>query len=59
MIYEFKVPRQPLDNCNQVTFGLFDFGGTTGGLEGMHSSPAKTEDGVFLQVDPFDVRLVE
>ncbi|MCH8025661.1 MAG: Tad domain-containing protein [Chloroflexi bacterium] len=59
MIYEFKVPRQPLASCNQVTFGLNDFGGSTGGLEGMHSSPAKTDDGAFLQVEPFDVRLVE
>ena len=58
MIYEFKVPRQPLENCNQVTFSLRDSAGSTGGLEGMHSSPAKTEDGVFLEVAT-DVRLVE
>lgn len=59
MIYEFKVPRQPLANCNQVTFGLHDFGGSTGGLEGMHSSPAKADDGAFLQVERFTIRLVE
>ena len=59
MIYEFKVPKGPLASCNQVTFGLNDFGGSTGGLEGMHSSPAKTSDGSFLQVERFTIRLVE
>lgn len=59
MIYEFKVPKGAYAACNQVTFGLHDFSGVSGGLEGMHSSPAKTADGVFLQVEPFDVRLVE
>ena len=42
-----------------AVLGLHDFEGSAGGLEGMHSSPAKTADGVFLQVEPFDVRLVE
>ncbi|MCH8010190.1 MAG: Tad domain-containing protein [Chloroflexi bacterium] len=59
MIYEFRVPVSDYTGCNQITFGLHDFEGSAGGLEGMHSSPAKTADGVFLQVEPFDVRLVE
>ena len=59
MIYEFRVPRANYDECTQVTFGLHDFSGSTGGLGGMHSSPAKTDDGAFLRVEPFDVRLVE
>ena len=59
MIYEFRVPKANLTECTQLTFGLQDFGGTTGGLAGMHSSPAKTADGAFLRVEPFDVRLVE
>ncbi|MEE8517783.1 MAG: pilus assembly protein TadG-related protein, partial [Dehalococcoidia bacterium] len=43
MIYEFKVPKQPLLNCSEaVYFGLYDFSGSTGGLVGIHSSPAKT-----------------
>ncbi|MCH7699523.1 MAG: hypothetical protein IH865_11355 [Chloroflexi bacterium] len=60
MIYEFKVPIGPYSNCEEVTFGLDDFTGSAGGLEGMHSSPAKTEDGKFLQVgQAVEVRLVE
>ena len=59
MLYEFRVPVSDYTGCNLVTFGLHDFEGSAGGLEGMHSSPAKTGDGVFLQVEPFDVRLVE
>ena len=59
MIYEFRVPRASYDECTQITFGLHDFGGASGGLGGMHSSPAKTDDGAFLRVEPFDVRLVE
>ena len=59
MIYEFRVPVLNYTGCNQITFGLHDFDGSAGGLQGMHSSPAKTADGVFLQVEPFDVRLVE
>ncbi|MCH7579696.1 MAG: Tad domain-containing protein [Chloroflexi bacterium] len=59
MIYEFRVPVSAYIGCDQITFGLHDFEGSAGGLEGMHSSPAKTADGVFLQVEPFDVRLVE
>ncbi|MCH7699186.1 MAG: hypothetical protein IH865_09655 [Chloroflexi bacterium] len=59
MLYEFRVPVSAYSGCNQVTFGLHEFSGSAGGLEGMHSSPAKTADGVFLQVEPFDVRLVE
>ena len=59
MIYEFRVPVSDYIGCDQITFGLHDFEGSAGGLQGMHSSPAKTSDGVFLQVEPFDVRLVE
>ncbi len=60
MLYEFKVPLGAYSSCSQVTFGLHDFSGSAGGLEGMHSSPAKTSDGVFLQIgQAFDVRLVE
>ena len=61
MIYEFKVPRQPLLNCSEaVYFGLYDFSGSTGGLVGIHSSPAKTADGanVVIQNDG-SIRLVE
>ena len=60
MIYEFKVPLGAYSNCDVVTFGLDDFTGSAGGLEGMHSSPAKTADGKFLQVgQAVEVRLVE
>ena len=61
MIYEFKVPKQPLDNCGEtVYFGLYDFSGSTGGLVGIHSSPAKTADGahVVIQGDG-SLKLVE
>ena len=59
MLYEFRIPVSSYAGCSQITFGLHDFGGSAGGLEGMHSSPAKTNDGKFLQVEPFNVRLVE
>ncbi len=59
MIYEFRVPKSAYTGCNNIQFGLHDFPGTSGGLEGMHSSPAKTADGVYLQVQPFTIRLVE
>ena len=59
MLYEFRVPISAYTGCNQVTFGLHEFAGQAGGLEGIHSSPAKTSDGAFLQVQPLDVRLVE
>ena len=62
MIYEFKVPRQPLDNCAEpVYFGLYDFSGSTGGLVGIHSSPAKTDDGanVVITGEAGVIRLVE
>ena len=60
MIYEFKVPLGAYSSCDVVTFGLDDFTGSAGGLEGMHSSPAKTADGKFLRVgQAVDVRLVE
>ena len=62
MIYEFKVPKQPLKNCaEQVSFGLYDFSGSTGGLIGIHSSPAKTSDGANVVVQGEDgvIRLVE
>ena len=61
MIYEFKVPKQPLLNCDEtVYFGLYDFSGSTGGLVGIHSSPAKTADGanVVIQNDG-SIKLVE
>ncbi len=62
MIYEFKVPKQPLKNCAEtVYFGLYDFSGQTGGLVGIHSSPAKTADGANVIIQSSDpvIRLVE
>ena len=62
MIYEFKVPKQPLEDCGgTVSFGLYDFSGSTGGLVGIHSSPAKTADGanVLIQGQDAIIRLVE
>jgi hypothetical protein len=62
MIYEFKVPKQPLDDCaGTVSFGLYDFSGSTGGLVGIHSSPSKTADGanVVIQGQDSIIRLVE
>lgn len=60
MIYEFKVPKQPLKNCAaQVSFGLYDFSGTDGGLVGIHSSPAKTSDGENIVLQDGVIRLVE
>ena len=62
MIYEFKVPKQPLENCTeQVSFGLYDFSGSTGGLVGIHSSPAKTLDGenIVIQGEDAVIKLVE
>jgi hypothetical protein len=59
MLYEFRVPVSAYTGCNSITFGLHDFEGSAGGLQGMHSSPPKTADGTYLQVEPFDVRLVE
>ena len=41
----------PLENCSQaVYFGLYDFSGSTGGLVGIHSSPAKTADGANVVI---------
>lgn len=59
MLYEFRVPVAAYSGCTQVTFGMHNFGGQAGPLEGIHSSPAKTADSAFLRVEPFDVRLVE
>ena len=60
MIYEFRVSRQPYDNCaGPVQFGLHDFSGSAGPLEGIHSSPAKADEGVFLQINAAVLKLVE
>ncbi len=60
MIYEFKVPKQPYANCvGPLQFGLHDFSGSAGPLEGIHSSPAKTTEGVWLQIQARVLKLVE
>ena len=60
MIYEFKVPKGPYNNCTgPIQFGLHDFSGSAGPLEGIHSSPAKTDEGVWLQIGARVLKLVE
>ena len=60
MIYEFRVPRQPYANCvGPIQFGLHDFSGSAGPLEGIHSSLAKTAEGVWLQIQASVLKLVE
>ena len=60
MIYEFRVPKQPYDNCvGPIRFGLHDFSGSAGPLEGIHSSPAKTTEGIWLQIQAGVLKLVE
>ena len=51
MIYEFKVLASDYADCAQVQFGLHNFSGDAGQLEGLHSSPAKTDEGVTLLID--------
>lgn len=60
MIYEFKVPKSAYSGCTgDVLFGLHNFAGQAGPLEGIHSSPAKVEDGASLTLQQEIVRLVE
>ncbi len=60
MIYEFKVAKQPYDNCaGPIQFALHDFSGSTGPLQGIHSSPAKVAEGVTLLVQAGVLKLVE
>ena len=60
MIYEFSVSRADYAGCTRVTFSLHNFGGDSGPMEGIHSSPAKTRDGVTLLFEGgTEVRLVE
>ena len=61
MIYEFKVLASDYAGCAQVQFGLHNFSGESGQLEGIHSSPAKTDEGITLLVDTLakSLKLVE
>ncbi len=60
MIYEFRVPASAYSNCvGPIQFGLHDFSGSAGPLEGIHSSPAKTAEGVWLQIQASVLKLVE
>lgn len=59
MIYEFKVPKAAYDGCSgPVYFGLHNFAGQSGPLEGIHSSPAKVDEGKYLVLQRV-LRLVE
>lgn len=51
MLYEFKVPASAYAGCSTVQFGLHNFSGQAGQLEGIHSSPAKVSDGITLLID--------
>ncbi len=59
MIYEFKVPAADYAGCTQVQFGLHNFAGESGQLEGLHSSPAKTDEGITLLIEISELKLVE
>ena len=60
MIYEFKVPKGPYSTCEgPILFGLHEFSGSAGQLEGIHSSPPKTEDSAFLLIQDGALKLVE
>ena len=51
MIYEFKVLASDYAGCSTVQFGLHDFSGQAGQLEGIHSSPPKVSEGITLLID--------
>ncbi|MCH7617712.1 MAG: hypothetical protein IIB18_07615 [Chloroflexi bacterium] len=60
MIYEFKLLASDYAGCQQIQFGLHNFAGESGQLEGLHSSPAKTDEGITLLIDKIsELRLVE
>lgn len=55
MIYEFRLPRSMYAGCSSIVFGLSDFAGATGPLQGIHSSPAKVEGAEFVEIEPIDI----
>ncbi len=61
MTYEFKLLASDYAGCESVQFGLHNFSGESGQLEGLHSSPAKTDEGITLLIDTGakDLKLVE
>ena len=60
MIYEFNLPMVDYDDCiGPILFGLQNFAGEAGALEGIHSSPPKVSGGITLLTAPTTVRLVE
>ena len=59
MIYEFKVLAADYAGCAQVHFGLHNFSGESGQLEGLHSSPPKTDEGITLLIELGELKLVE
>ncbi len=63
MLYEFRVPRSAYEGCPGVFFGIPPLGGGAGPVGGMHSSPAKVEEGVFVglgvQTQTIELLLVE
>ena len=59
MIYEFKLLASDYAGCAQVQFGLHNFSGESGQLEGLHSSPAKVNEGITLLIELSELKLVE
>ncbi len=61
MLYEFKVPRSAYDGCPGVFFGIPPLDGETGPVGGMHNSPAKVAEGVFVGIgeQTIEIFLVE
>ena len=55
----FKVLASDYAGCAQVQFGLHNFSGESGQLEGIHSSPPKTEEGITLLTELGELKLVE
>ena len=60
MIYEFKLPRSAYASCGSGGFfGLPPVDGGAGPVGGMHSSPAKVDEGVFVGLSTRQILLVE
>ncbi|MBI2912687.1 MAG: hypothetical protein HYY03_02065 [Chloroflexi bacterium] len=60
IIYEFKVPASDYASCTgPIQFGLTDFAGSNGPVQGIHSSPAKVKDAATLFIEAAVLELVE